>query len=120
MPSPAFPAGLVFDADGTGSCPGTEPCEICGTPPPPTTLTSGTQTVAIDVTAQDANADANRAAGDDRDPLTLQVSALARPTLASQSVGGVSGERGHGKVHVGGRWCSRLPIVQAARQVAKQ
>ena len=76
--------------------------------------------VAIAVTAQDANADADRAASDDRAPLTLQVSALARPTLASQSVGGVSGGRGHGKVHVGGRWCSRLPIVQAARQVAKR
>ena len=27
-----LPAGLVFDADGSGSCPGTEPREICGTP----------------------------------------------------------------------------------------
>ena len=52
--------GLVFDADGAGSCPGTEPREFCGTL---TTLTSEAQTVAV--TAQDANA--NRATGN-RDP----------------------------------------------------
>ena len=68
-----LPAGLVFDADGMGSRPGTQPREFCGTP---TTATSG-QTVTV--TAQDA--DMNRAAAD-RDTLTLQVSALARPTLA--------------------------------------
>ena len=80
-----LPAGLVFDADGAGSCPGAEPREVCGTP---TTLTSGTQAVAIAITAQDAN----RAAGDDRPPpLTLQVSVRARPTLAALSGGGVSG-----------------------------
>ena len=65
----------MFDADGTGSCPGTEPGEVCGTP---TTLTSGAQTVAV--TAQDA--DANRATGN-RDPLTFQVPVLAWPTLAA-------------------------------------
>ena len=60
-----LPAGPTFDADGPGSCPGTEPREVCGTP---TTLTSGAQTVSVAATAQDANADANRPAGDDRDP----------------------------------------------------
>ena len=86
-----LPAGQVFDADGTGSCPGVEPNEVCGTP---ITLTSGAQMVAVTITAQDADADANRAAGGDRNPLTFQVSVLARPTLASQSVGGVSGGGG--------------------------
>ena len=73
----------MFDADGTGSCPGAEPREVCGTP---TTLTSSPQMVTL--TAPDA--DANRAAGD-RDLLTLHVSVLARSTLAGLSVGGVSG-----------------------------
>ena len=50
-----LPAGLVFDTDGTGSCPGTEPHEICGTP---TAATSGAQTI----TATDA--DSNTAASD--------------------------------------------------------
>ena len=70
-----LPAGLVFDADGTGSCPGTQPREVCGTP---TAATSGARTVTV--TAQDA--DANRAAGD-RDTLTFQVEVLAKPTLAA-------------------------------------
>ena len=70
-----LPAGLVFDADGTGTCPGTEPREFCGTP---TTATSGAVTVTV--TAQDA--DANRAAGD-RDTLTFQVTVLDTPTLAA-------------------------------------
>ena len=83
-----LPAGLVFDADGAGSCPGAEPREVCGTP---TTLTSGTQAVAIAITAQDTNADANRASGRRPEPLTFQVWALARPALAGLSVGGVSG-----------------------------
>ena len=55
-----------------GAAPGTEPCEVCGTP---TTATSG-QTVTI--SAQDAN----RAAGD-RGTLTFQVEVRARPTLAA-------------------------------------
>ena len=79
-------AGLVFDADGTGSCSGTKPNEVCGTP---TALTSGTQAVAVAIVAQDAN----RAAGDDRPPLTLQVSVRARPALAGLFVGGVIGWR---------------------------
>ena len=70
-----LPAGLAFDADGAGTCPGTEPREFCGTP---TTATSGAQTVTV--TAQDA--DANRAAGD-RDTLTFQVTVLAKPTLTA-------------------------------------
>ena len=52
-----LPAGLVFDTDGTGSCPGTEPHEICGTP---TAVTTGPQTVTITAT----DADANTAASD--------------------------------------------------------
>ena len=47
----------MFDADGSRSCPGTEPREVCGTA---TTATGGAQTVTV--TAQDA--DANRAASD--------------------------------------------------------
>ena len=70
-----LPAGLVFDADGTGSCPGREPREICGTP---TAATSRAQTVTV--TAQDANA--NRAAGD-RGALTFQVTVLDNPAVAS-------------------------------------
>ena len=70
-----LPAGLVFDADGTGSCPGTQPREVCGTP---TAATSGAQTVTV--TVQDA--DANRAAGD-RDTLTFQVTVFDSPTVAS-------------------------------------
>ena len=70
-----LPAGLVFDADGTGSCPRTEPREVCGTP---TATTSGARTVTV--TAQDA--DANRAAGD-RDTLTFQVTVFDIPTVAA-------------------------------------
>ena len=70
-----LPAGLVFDADGTGSCPGTEPREVCGTP---TAATSGARTVTV--TAQDA--DANRAAGD-RDTLTFQVTVFDSPTVTA-------------------------------------
>ena len=44
---------------------------------PPTTLTSGAQTVTITA----ADADANTASGGE-DTLTLQVSGRARPTLA--------------------------------------
>ena len=33
-----LPAGLTFDAEGNGDCPGTEPREICGTP---TAVTAG-------------------------------------------------------------------------------
>ena len=65
----------MFDADGTGSCPGTEPREVCGTP---TAATGGAQTVTV--TAQDA--DANRAAGD-RDTLTFQVTVLDNLTVAA-------------------------------------
>ena len=91
-----LPTGLAFDADGTGSCPGTEPGGVCGTP---TNLTSGAQTVAV--TTRDA--DANRATGN-RDPLTFQVPVLERPTLAGLSVGGVSGgvaRQGSGRRKVG-------------------
>ena len=65
----------MFDADGTGSCSGTEPREVCGTP---TAATGGAQTVTV--TAQDA--DAHRAAGD-RGALTFQVTVLDSPTVAA-------------------------------------
>ena len=70
-----LPARLVFDATSTGSCPGTEPREVCGTP---TAATSGAQTVTV--TAQDA--DANRAVGD-QSTLTFQVTVFDNPTLAA-------------------------------------
>ena len=62
---------------------------------PPTTLTSGAQTVTITA----ADADANTASGGE-DTLTLQVSVRVRPTLAGLSVGGVSG----GVARPGSRW----------------
>ena len=68
-----LPAGLVFDADGAGTCPGAEPREFCGTP---TTVTSGAVTVTV--TAQDA--DANRAAAD-QGTLTFQVDVRPRPSV---------------------------------------
>ena len=70
-----LPAGLVFDADGPGTGPGTQPRKVWGTP---TAAIGGVQTVTV--TAQDA--DANRAAGD-RDTLTFQVTVLDNPTLAA-------------------------------------
>ena len=70
-----LPAGLVFDADGAGTCPGAEPREFCGTP---TTVTSGQQTVTV--TAQDA--DANRAAAD-QGTLTFQVEVRPRPSVTA-------------------------------------
>ena len=70
-----LPVGLAFDADGAGTCPGTEPREFCGTP---TTATSGQQTVTV--TVQDA--DANRAAAD-QSTLTFQVEVRPRPTVAA-------------------------------------
>ncbi len=83
-----LPAGLVFDADGAGSCPGAEPREFCGTP---TTATSGQQTVTV--TAQDA--DANRAA--DQATLTFQVDVRPRrsvtvspSTLTEANLGGLT------------------------------
>ena len=51
-----LPVGLVFDADGTGSCPGTEPREICGTP------TSGGGTVTVTAADADSNTASNDAA----------------------------------------------------------
>ena len=64
----------MFDADGSGSCPGTEPHEVCGTP---TTATTGAT-----VTVTDQDADANQAAGD-QGTLTFQVEVRARPTVAA-------------------------------------
>ena len=66
-----LPAGLVFDADGTGSCPGAEPREICGTP------TGGGGTVTVTA----ADADSNTASSDAA-TLTFTVS-LTDVALAS-------------------------------------
>ena len=68
-----LPTGLVFDADGTGACPGTEPREICGTP----TTASGAHPVTITVTDADTNTAASDAA-----TLTFQI-AVTGATLAS-------------------------------------
>ena len=68
-----LPTGLVFDADGTGACPGTEPREICGTP----TTASGAHPVTITVTDEDTNTAASDAA-----TLTFQI-AVTGATLAS-------------------------------------
>ena len=68
-----LPAGLVFDADGTGACPGAEPREICGTP----TAASGAHTVTITATDEDSNTAASDAA-----TLTFQI-AVTGATLAS-------------------------------------
>ena len=73
-----LPAGLVFDADGAGSCPGTEPREVCGTP---TTPTSGAQTVTVRARDADSNT-----ASSDEDSLSFAVSVAASgtvPALAS-------------------------------------
>ena len=68
-----LPIGLVFDADGTGACPGTEPREICGTP----TTASGAHPVTITATDEDTNTAASDAA-----TLTFQI-AVTGATLAS-------------------------------------
>ena len=68
-----LPAGLVFDADGTGACPGAEPREICGTP----TAASGAHAVTITATDEDSNTAASDAA-----TLTFQI-AVTGATLAS-------------------------------------
>ncbi len=68
-----LPTGLVFDADGTGACPGTEPREICGTP----TAASGAHTVTITATDEDTNTAASDAA-----TLRFQI-AVTGATLAS-------------------------------------
>ena len=61
-------------ADGSGSCPGTEPHEVCGT--------STTATSEATVTVTDQDTDANQAAGD-QGTLTFQVEVRARPTVAA-------------------------------------
>ena len=68
-----LPAGLVFDADGAGACPGAEPREICGTP----TAASGAHTVTITAADEDSNTAASDAA-----TLTFQI-AVTGATLAS-------------------------------------
>ena len=68
-----LPTGLVFDADGTGACPGTEPRELCGTP----TTASGAHPVTITATDEDTNTAASDAA-----TLTFRI-AVTGATLAS-------------------------------------
>ena len=69
-----LPPGIVFDADGTGSCPGAAPRMICGTP-----TTSGTTRVTIHAADGDANTD-----DDDRAELEFVV-AVVDPTAALAS-----------------------------------
>jgi len=45
-----LPTGLVFDADGTGSCPGNAPRAVCGTPTATTTAP-----VTVTITVRDAD-----------------------------------------------------------------
>ncbi len=69
-----LPEGLVFDADGTGSCQGTTPRTICGTP-----TAYGTSSVMITVN----DSDSNRAAGDTIS-LTFSIE-IAKPSVAIAS-----------------------------------
>ena len=70
-----LPTGLSFDADGSGSCPGTTARTVCGTP----TTDTAAVTVTITVSDGDANMDAT-----DEDTLTFTV-AVVTPTAAISS-----------------------------------
>ena len=69
----------MFDADGAGRCPGTEPREVCGTPTT-ATATSGARTVTV--TAQDADANGLQAA---LAALVLALAALASAPAVAQT-----------------------------------
>ena len=70
----SLPPGIVFDADGTGSCPGAAPRMVCGTP-----TTSGTTRVTIYAADGDTNTD-----DDDRAELEFVVAVVdATAALAS-------------------------------------
>ena len=70
-----LPAGLTFDADGSGDCPSTEPRAICGTP---TAATAGAQTVTLTATDADMNT-----ANSDQASLTFSVTVNPGTSLAS-------------------------------------
>ena len=115
-----LPAGLVFDADGTGSCPGAEPNEVCGTP---TTLTSGAQTVAVAVTAQDTRTRTRtglRTTTGTPDVPGLGAGAArpCRPVRRRR----IGWGRSHDKARAGARWgkLPRCPDRQAGGEAMKQ
>ncbi len=70
-----LPTGLVFDADGTGSCAGNAPRTVCGTP----TATTTAVTVTITVSDSDSNL-----GNTDQDTLTFTV-AVVVPSAAISS-----------------------------------
>ena len=78
-----LPTGLVFDADGTGSCAGNAPRTVCGTP------TATTTPVTVTITVSDS--DSNLGAGD-QDMLTFTVAvvvpsaAITAPALAEATL----------------------------------
>ena len=78
-----LPTGLVFDADGTGSCAGNAPRMVCGTP------TATTTPVTVTITVSDS--DSNLGAGD-QDMLTFTVAvvvpsaAITSPALAEATL----------------------------------
>ncbi len=69
-----LPEGLVFDADGTGDCSGSNPRTICGTP-------TAYRTSSVIITAQDS--DSSRVAGD-TDSVTFTIE-IAKPSVAVSS-----------------------------------
>ena len=84
-----LPTGLVFDADGSGSCAGNAPRTVCGTP------TADTAAVTVTITVSDS--DSTMGSGDE-DALTFTVevvtpsaaisspAALAEATLSNATV----------------------------------
>ena len=71
-----LPAGLEFDADGSGSCPGNAPRMVCGTP---TATTTAPVTVTITVRDADSNMDST-----DEGALTFTVE-VVEPSAAISS-----------------------------------
>ena len=70
-----LPTGLVFDADGTGSCAGNAPRTVCGTP------TATTTPVTVTITVSDSDSNEQSA---DQDMLTFTV-AVVVPSAAISS-----------------------------------
>ena len=71
-----LPTGLVFDADGTGSCVGNAPRTVCGTPTATTTAP-----VTVTITASDSDSNLGNT---DQDTLTFTVAVVA-PSAAITS-----------------------------------
>ena len=71
-----LPAGLAFDADGTGSCPGNAPRMVCGAPTATTTAP-----VAATITVSDSDMETGAM---DEDTLTFTVEVVA-PSAAISS-----------------------------------